>query len=58
MMTGQMLSLLDKGGGYALGIPRFAGEKPLAEVHEKRSPSVLLLFETETAHLAAGVIEA
>jgi hypothetical protein len=57
MITGQMLSLLDRGGGYALGIPRFAGERNLSEVREEKSPGVLLLFETERNHLAAGVIE-
>jgi hypothetical protein len=57
MMTGQMLSLLDRRGGYALGIPRLAGDRLFSEVQGGKSPSVMLLFETEKTHLAAGVIE-
>ncbi len=57
MMMGQMLSLLDRDGGYALGIPRFAGATNLSEVREENSPAALLVFETEKTHLAAGVIE-
>ena len=57
MMTGQMLSLLDRGGGCALGIPRFAGERNLSDARGEKSPGVLLLFETQRNHLAAGVIE-
>lgn len=57
MMTGQMLSLLDRGGGYALGIPRFAGERNLSDARTVKSPGVLLFFETERNRLAAGVIE-
>ncbi|MCU0596221.1 MAG: chemotaxis protein CheX [Desulfobacterota bacterium] len=57
MMMGQMLSLWDRKGGCALGIPRFTGERILREVQAQNNPAVLFLFETEKTHLAAGVIE-
>lgn len=57
MMIGQMLSLLDRGGGYALAIPRFAGAADLSQFLEGNRPTAILAFETETSHLAAGVIE-
>jgi len=57
MMMGQMLSLLDRGGGYALGIPRFGGPADLSKFQEGQSPVAVLAFETGNTHLAAGVIE-
>ena len=57
MMMGQMLSLSDRSGGYALGIPRFGGPADLSKFQEGRSPMAVLAFETENTHLAAGVIE-
>jgi hypothetical protein len=55
MITGQMLSLWDKGGGYALGIPQFAGERTFPDLQEEKGSAMMLRFETEKTHLAAGV---
>jgi hypothetical protein len=56
MMAGQMLSLLDGEGGFALGIPRFAGEWTNRDTAGETVSSEFLLFDAGRNHLAASFV--
>lgn len=57
MVTGRMLSMVDRDGQCRLRIPRFGGLWKPAELEKSPGHGFFLFFETGKNRLAAGLIE-